>query len=72
MHTRQLNQVGFGTCMYKGFEKNHLGETEILHHKVFLFIHFGYIGTRKLFSLEGRLKLIDLIFLITLTIKFTF
>lgn len=58
MHTGQLNQVGFGTCMYKGFEKNHLGETEIIHLKVFLFIHFGYIGTVKLFILEERLEFI--------------
>lgn len=56
--TGQLNQVGFGTRYVKGFEKNHLGETEIIHPKAFLFIYFGYIGTRKLFILEGRLEFI--------------
>lgn len=56
MLTVQPNQVGFGTSMYKGFEKNHLDGIEIIHLKVVL--NFRYIGTMKLFIAEGGLEFI--------------
>lgn len=45
-----------GPALCKGFEKNLLDGTEVINHNFLQ--NFEYIGTMKLFILEGRLEFI--------------